>query len=237
MSRLTMSRGRIVRTSDGALRRDDGAGLVELIIVMGLTMILGTMIVMTFIQGTQAVYVSDARGADTAQAKLATENLSKQLRLAIDPDGAGMLTAFTTATPYDVTFYAASGNRTSTVGVVEPAQKVRIWLSEDGVLHQQVIAPVVTGGVTSWPGSGSTRTVGVDVVPGSLPLFTYLAVSDQTPGDNGVTETTLENTGGAVTDEALTTIQAVEVWVAVKSSGSRRSSPTTAVTRVTLLNR
>lgn len=216
---------------------DEGAGLVELIIVMALTMILGTMIVMTFVQGAQAVYVSDARGAETEQAKIATENLSKQLRLAIDPDGAGTLTAFQTARPYDVTFYAAGGNRTSTVGVVAPPQKVRIWLGSDGVLHQQVIPPVVSGTTTTWPGTGSTRTVGVDLVPDSLPLFTYLAAGDRGAGGNGVTTTTLPNTGGTVTGTALTSIEAVEVWVSVTSKGSQKGSPTTAVTRVTLLNR
>lgn len=217
--------------------QDSGAGLVELIIVMALTMILGTMIIMTFIQGAEAVFVSDARGADSQQAKLATENLSKELRLATDPDGAGPLLAFNVASKYDVTFYASVGNRTSTVGVVSAPQKVRIWLDNTGVIRQQVIPPVTVGVNTTWPGSGTTRVVGVNVVTNNLPLFTYLATGDTGTAANGVTVTSLPTTAGAVTGAARADIQAVEIWVAVLSPGTHKGSPTTAVTRVTLLNR
>ena len=86
------------RAAGGPTRDDAGVSLVELLISMILVSVLGTMIVTTFIQGANAAYDSDARTADTQQAKILTENTSRMLRLAVDPDGTGALTPFEVAT-------------------------------------------------------------------------------------------------------------------------------------------
>lgn len=221
-------------------RGDAGVSLAELLVVMMLVLVLGTMVVTTFLQGANAVFASDARGADTQQAKIATENVSKLVRLAVDPDGVGVGTAFVTATPFDATFYAALGNRGGYPNADAPPKKVRIWLDGSGVLRQQVIDPVVSGVTVSWPGSGTTRVVGRDLLTGTsaTPLFTYLAAGDTGAGADGVAVTSLPNTSGSVTTATgLAAIEAVEIWVGVTTQPAKRSTATTAVTRVTLLNR
>jgi type II secretory pathway pseudopilin PulG len=215
---------------------DAGVTLAELVISIALVSVLGTMVMLTFIQGSKAVFNADARGADTQQAKTATENLAKVLRLAVDPDGAGALRMFEAATSTDATFYAALGNKNSYPAADDPPKKVRVWLDGTGVIRQTVIQPQTSAGVTTWPGSGTTRVVGRDVVTGGLPLMTFLAASDTTTDADGVAVTSLANTAGTLSGATLGAVEAVEIWVSVATSDVHRDRATTAVTRVTMLN-
>jgi len=225
---------------------DDGVTLVELVMVMSLTLIISAMITSTFLTGMNAVFASDARGADTEQAKIATENTSKQLRLAVDPDGDGTLAAFDTASPKEVIFYAArrtpvvTTGGVTTGGVPTTPAKLHIWFGGDNVLRQQQALVTVSGSTVTYGAwdSTSTRVIGVNVVnSSSLPVFTYLKASDTTTNSGGVTISSLEDSSGSVTGSSLGDIEAVEIWVAINSNTSRTNNATTAVTRVTLLNR
>ncbi|NLT54110.1 MAG: hypothetical protein GXX79_05990 [Actinomycetales bacterium] len=223
------------RAAGGPTRDDAGVSLVELLISMILVSVLGTMIVTTFIQGANAAYDSDARTADTQQAKILTENTSRMLRLAVDPDGTGALTPFEVATPDEVVFYAADGNRSGAPSADTPPSKVRIYRDGD-VLKMNVKTAVVVGATTSWPGTGNTRTIGTGVANGSLPMFTYLAAGDIGVDADGVAVTSLDNVDGTLASGALGDVEAVEIWVKVATKSTTRSIGTTAVTRVTLLN-
>ncbi len=233
MTRLAI-RGRRSRVAN---ERDTGTTLVELSVTVLLIGVIGAMIMTTFIQGSSAVLNADARGVDSQQAKTATENMSKVLRVAADPDGEGAMTTFVTATPSEVVFYANLGNRTG--GADTPPRRVRIWLDWTGVIRQTVIQQLVSGTKTTWQGAVVTRILAQGVVSTGRPLLTYLAADDNVPNaTTGVTDTSVPNTNGTVTTTAnLGAIRAVEVWVSVRSSPDRRSAATTAVTRVTLLNR
>ncbi len=240
--------GRCAPGPGGDPGRDDGVSLVELLVVMLLTTLLGGMILATFVRGADAVYSADARGSATETTKVVTENLARSLRLAVDPDGTGSLTAFATATPTEATFYAADGTKTTALASPSPAAsptlradappvKVRIWLDASGVVRQTTVPPVTdAAGTTTWTGAGTTRVLARHVVTGGRPLFTYLAAGD-TPNTSGVTTTSLPNSAGTVTGAtALAAIKSVETWVTIRSTKTKTASTTTAVGRVTLLN-
>ncbi|GAB2694320.1 hypothetical protein GCM10027194_30660 [Thalassiella azotivora] len=217
--------------------RDAGFTLVELMVVMTLLMVIGAMLVMTFVQGTGAVFASESRQRDSLQAKVALENTTKALRTAVDPDGDGPLVAFEVAQQNRVVFYAALDNRGSYPSVDQPPRKVEIWL-QDGTLRLRTTMPAAGPTGTTWPGTGSTRIIGTNLRSGAgvVPLFTYLAAGDTYTDSTGRAITSLPTAGGAVTGTARESIEAVEVWVAAQSS-SKRTNETTVVSRVTLLNK
>lgn len=229
------------RPEHGPSVPDGGVTVVELLVAMSLTLVIGTMLVLTFSQGVAAVISADARGADAQVARVALDNTTKALRTAVDPDGKGDgvvdLPVFEVAAPEEVVFYAALGNRTGGATADSPPRKVRIW--RDGtLLRQSETLPVVSGATTSWTGATTTRIVAQDLVPGAArPTFTYLAASDTAVDAAQRSVSSLPVDGaGAVTTAARADIRSVEVWVSVSSS-TRRTAPTSAVSRVTLMNR
>jgi type II secretory pathway pseudopilin PulG len=226
---------------DAARDHEHGFTVVELLVAMSLTMVIGTMLVLTFGQAVRAVVSADARGADAQVARVALDNTTKALRTAVDPDGMGDgvvdLKAFEVAAPEEVVFYAALGNRTAGVTADAPPVKVRIW--RDGtVLRQSVTQPVTAASTTTWTGATTTRMVARDLVPAAVrPTFTYLAANDTAVDAAQRSISSLPVDGaGAVTTAARPDIGSVEVWVSVNSSVAR-NTPTSAVARVTLLNR
>lgn len=229
------------RPEHGPSAPEGGFTVVELLVAMSLTLVIGTMLVLTFSQGVAAVISADARGADAQVARVALDNTTKALRTAVDPDGKGDgvvdLPAFVVAAPEEVVFYAALGNRTGGATADAPPRKVRIW--RDGtLLRQSETLPVVSGATTSWTGATTTRIVARDLVPGAArPTFTYLAANDTAVDAAQRSVSSLPVDGaGAVTTTARADIRSVEVWVSVSSS-TRRTAPTSAVSRVILMNR
>jgi type II secretory pathway component PulJ len=233
-----VNRRAAARARDAA---EGGFTVVELLVSMSLTTVIGTMLVLTFSQAVSAVVGADARGADAQVARVALDNTSKALRTAVDPDGKGDgvvdLPAFEVAGPEEVVFYAALGNRTGTATADAPPRKVRIW-RDGALLRQSETLPVTSGSTTSWTGATTTRIVAIDLVPAATrPTFTYLAAGDTAVDAAQRSVSTLPVDGaGAVTAAARPDISSVEVWVSVSSS-ARRTTPTSAVARVTLLNR
>jgi type II secretory pathway pseudopilin PulG len=216
---------------------DSGITLVELTVSMTIMMIASTALLYAFVQGMNASLVSQSRTADALTAKTATENATKALRTAVDPDGAGVgMKAFESAGPQDVTFYAALGNRTGAPAADGKPVKVRIW--RDGAqLKMTTIQSSLNGsGTVVWTGAGSTRIVANDLVSTGNPIFTYLASSDLTTSTTTTPTTSLPRTGNNVAASALNDIDAVEAMVSIQSS-SRRGTPTTATSRVALLNK
>lgn len=213
--------------------------LAELLVTIGLLSIVGTLVLSTFVRGLATSRNSDARSADGAAARIALEDMTKQLRAAVDPDGDGPLLAFETATPTDVTFYAAVGNRSSEPAADGPPQRVRFWLdtAERAVKSQVVKGVLGSGGATTWPGAGVTRVLARGAaVPQPRPVFTYLGAVDQTLNADNTTRSSLLASGGALTAEGRSSVDAVEIWLTLQTDTGGRRVPTTAVSRVTLLN-
>ena len=77
----TRARGR----ADGS---DRGTSLVEVLVVMGLMGLIGTLVMTLSISTAKALRGADERGADTQQVRVALEAVTRALRSAVDPDGA-----------------------------------------------------------------------------------------------------------------------------------------------------
>lgn len=216
---------------------DSGITLVELTVSMTIMMIASTALLFAFVQGMNATMVSQSRTADALTAKTATENVTKALRTAVDPDGASVgMKAFESAGPQDVTFYAALGNRTGAVAADTKPVKVRIW--RDGAqLKITTVASSLNGsGTVVWTGAGQTRIVASDLVNTGDPMFIYLAGADLTSSTATAPTSSLPLAGDNIAASALNDIDAVELSVTIHSS-TRRGTPTTATSRVALLNK
>lgn len=216
---------------------DSGITLVELTVSMTIMMIASTALLYAFVQGMNASMVSQSRTADALTAKTATENATKALRTAVDPDGAGVgMKAFESAGPEDVTFYAALGNRTGLPAADTKPVKVRIWRDGAQLKITTIQSSVNGSGTVVWTGTGSTRIVASDLVSTGNPIFTYLASGDLTASTTTTPTTSLPLSGSNIAAAALNNIDAVEARVSIQSS-SRRGTPTTATSRVALLNK
>ena len=221
------------------LRGDAGVSLVELFVVILVLGVLGTLLLRTFVAGTSAATTAERRGHDAQQVRVAMDTLTRGLRTAVDPDGAGPLRAVQPgSTGRDVTFYA-----NLRVGVVDPAppDRVRLWVDGSGALREQVSDGQWDATHTPlWPSVTREREVlrGVRVdlpAAGPRPVFTFLRREDTTQQANGATQTSVEMASGALTDSltGARKVEAVEVWL---SAGTPGADPVTAVSRVTLLN-
>lgn len=80
-ARLRTALGR--RHGDG---RDRGSSLVELLVVMGLMGLIGTLVMSVSVQTAKVLTRSGDRGGDTQQARVALEAMTRTLRGAVDPD-------------------------------------------------------------------------------------------------------------------------------------------------------
>lgn len=221
------------------LRGDAGTSLLELLVIMIVVGVLGTLLLRAFVAGTSAATTAERRGFDAQQVRTAMDTVTRALRTAADPDGVGPVRAVQPgSTGQDVTFYA-----NVQVGIVDPAppDRVRLWVDGSGVLREQVWDGQWDATHTAvWPALTRERVVlrGVRVdVPAGDPraVFTYLQRSDTTPAANGTTTTTVDVVSGALSDSltGARTVEAVEVWLSAGKSGA---DPVTAVSRVTLLN-
>ncbi|PIE26750.1 MAG: hypothetical protein CSA58_07615 [Micrococcales bacterium] len=210
---------------------DDGLTMTELLVATVIMMIASTALLYAFVQGMNASIVSSSRTADAMTAKTATENATKALRTARDPDGADGLKAFELAAPDEVIFYAAL-NR----GPSDTPARVRIY--RDGTELKMNTVEGSTNpatGTLQWTGAGSTRTIGQDIVAGSTPVFAYLTKPDPASGQTEPTQSLLTS-GGKIADSALNDIDVIEVSLSMNSS-SRRNTTTTTISRVSLLNK
>ncbi len=203
------------------------------------------MVFVTFTQGLEATRSTDARTNDGAHARLALADASKLLRTAVDPDGLGGHVAVDLATPTEIVFFAAVGSKGTTVTDDRYPFKARIWLDPvTETLIEQRFEPVVTvvNGIESpsWDIPGPNHIIARSVVlPQPGPIFTYLAENDFDVGADGRAISSLLRDGaGDVTDiDERVKIRGIEMWISLNSAPNKRAEATTAVSRVTLLNR
>ena len=162
---------------------DRGASLAELLVVMALMGLIGTMVMSVSVQVAKALRGAAERSDDSQDARVALEAMTRALRSAVDPDEDGPLTAFVDAgghpelgsTPFQVGFFSAYQQDVeadvdgSTTTTTEPA-RYRIWLQQEPdpatgeaqwVLRQRI-----------WPWPGTRDSLGHPTWPAPTDLAT-----------------------------------------------------------------
>lgn len=152
------------------LRADAGLTLVELLMVMLLMAVVGTL-ASTWVIGTQRTAAGfTARVDDLADARLAVERITRDLRVAIRPRN-GTAAFAAGATVSDVTFYA-----NLTAG---PPLRVRYVLTGTGTTGQLVREQTAARGTVqpyTYPAAPDSSMVLARSLDVSVPLLTYYDV-------------------------------------------------------------
>ena len=95
-----------LRTALRRPRGDRGTSLAELLVVMGLVGLIGTLVMSVSVQTAKVLTRSGDRGGDTQQVRVALEAITRTLRGAVDPD------------TVPKTVYAAAGTACNPAGTV-----------------------------------------------------------------------------------------------------------------------
>lgn len=231
---------------------DGGISMVELMVAMTVTLVLGAMVSMFFVQAMQATRKSDGRNEISSQGRVAMDSWSKLLRTVEDPDLAGTLPRIQVLEPNRVVFFASLDNRTAVpngAGVINYGSdalpiKVELWLdSATGQLRERrTTGARDASGTASWTATPTERVVARGVsqttTPGgtTVPLFTPLAGSDLDTNADGFSDSTVPGAGGTLTQAQLGAVDGVEVAFQVRAGTGRTGTPQTFVSRITFVN-
>lgn len=166
-------------------RGDAGVTLVELLVVMALMGVVGSLVMSWFVAMTRNISEQTSRVTDAADARYALEYLSKDLRMAIRPR------------PGTPAFTASSSDRAVEFYVNVPRgvpALVRYSVQTAGGGNQQLVreyTPAAAGGPPySWPSSGTKRLVLVprlDPADGFRLSYTTASEADLPPCSSTVT--------------------------------------------------
>jgi prepilin-type N-terminal cleavage/methylation domain-containing protein len=233
----------------GAERRDRGSTLTEMLVVM---LILGIVVAAT---ATLTIGITRTTGQNIARqdqvdaARTAVERISKTTRTAVKPsqllstcsDACEATSAFLQGSGTSMQFYANLNNAGNAVGPSRITYTVATTGADAGVLIEKVQRPdsatPSNDGYTycNAEASGATAackarltvrrfTAGVST---ASPVFTYYKV-DGTP--------LTVASGGALSAADLKSVLAIEVRMAVRSTGPNAPKQTTYIQRITLPN-
>jgi Tfp pilus assembly protein FimT len=217
------------------LRSDEGLGLAEMIVTVGLTAVVGMFTFALLVQGIRSTAGTAVRQDDAGQARIAIEAMSRNLRAAISPaqiqgasctSGCDATTGVTAASPDAITFYA----NVNADGAAPSRVTYRVVGS---TLEETVQAPTVSGLTYSFCSPGAscpvrTRTLvrGLVAPTPAAPLFQYLREDGFTPQTFGTPATAVE----------LGNIDSVEILARVSTSAKWKTPPTSVTMRVALPN-
>lgn len=222
---------------------EEGSSLAELLVGIMLMGIVGVLLTSVFSAAINTTLRTSARTTDTNTLNIALATTTKALRTADDPDEALLLPRFQGAAANEVTFFAAVGNRgtVAAAGRYNDTLPARVRFTYDATTRQllEQVTPGVTlaNGNLAYTGTPRTRVLAEDVVAGSAPIFSYFFLS--TPAAPGAPQTEQQMTpptGASLSAADRDRISSVEVRLTVQSTPSRRTTSTTSLARVTLLN-
>lgn len=215
----------------------DGFTVAELLTTMGLTGVLGALLMSFMFQALDTSSDITARTTEVNAVNLAMERMIRPISMVVDPDGhTGSLQAVEVATEETARFYAALGTLAATPVADAPPTLVTLRLDTgSGTLHQTLTAGVrAADGSLSWPESGRRDVLLAEKVaanPEGRPLLRYLsqaeAAADTAPAISSL-DTTLAH------DRDLIAGVLVEVTI---GTGDAAHRPTTVSSRVALINR
>jgi Tfp pilus assembly protein PilV len=219
------------------LRADDGLTLVEVLVTLALTTLVGALTFQLLILGIRSTGSTSVRQDNAGRARVAIEAMSKNLRTAIAPSqfkdmtctaGCTATTALTAAGPSSVTFYANIN------GVASPPSRITYAVTGT-TLVETVQAPVVASATQysyCTPGAGCavrTRTLARRVVAptAAAPLFAYYGDGASPP---------MLTFSAPPTAAELALVDAVDIVLKVATSSKWGTPPTTVTMRVALPN-
>lgn len=228
---------RAVRGPDG----DAGVSLAELAVGMGLTAIVLVGLGTVFTGTMRTVGAVNVKSSTTADLRIATESMSRSLRVALQPKGT--TSAISAGTQRAMTFYTLINRSTgpTPTGIsVEPLpMRVEYWhdgtcLNEARTPATAVVSPPATGPFYSWP--TTSRTVVCLMRTSMPPTFSYYTSGLLTSASVPVAPITLATPTTALTAAQLTSVQSVEVSLNAKDASRPTLSGSSASFRVTLQN-
>ncbi len=232
---------------DARVHDDEGMSLVELLVAMAVTLVLGAMVSMFFIDATQATRKTDGRNEISSQGRVAMDSWSKLLRTVEDPDLAGTLPRIQQMDANRIVFYASLDNRTAVPnasGAINYATdglpiKVELWYD---ATTKELRERRWTGtrdalGVASWTGTPSERVVARNVgLVGTRPLFAPLRNTDVDTNADGYSDSTIPGAGTALTSASLSLVDGVEVVFTSSAGTGRTGAVQTFVSRIAFVN-
>ena len=222
-------------------RDDEGFTLVELLVVMMLMGILGTLLLSTFTTQVDATRTVERRGDDVQEVRIAMDTMSRTVRTAIDPDGRGAgadaatpRNAFVSAGPTELTFYANINVRDAAAGTIGLPTLVSYTLDDGVMTETRTPGTRAADGQLDWPAAGAAaRVIARDVVDiaGRSRFEFVLERCPLVAGTPTCTTTTVSDSDIVATD--YDDVQAVQVRLAVSSGDG---TPVEAVQTLTLPN-
>jgi len=239
------------RARHAAQDADAGISMVELVVAMAVTLVLGAMVSMFFIQAVQQTRKVDGRNEISSQGRIAMDSWSKLLRTVEDPDLGGTLPQIQQMEGDRIVFYASLDNRTAVpdaAGAIDYATdalpiKVELWLdTSTNQLHERRWTGARdAAGVASWAGTPSERVVARNVGlvaagAGTRPLFTPLRSTDVDTDADGYSDSTVTGAGMNLTSAALSTVDGVEVAFTATAGTGRTGTVQTFVSRIAFVN-
>lgn len=215
-------------------RRDEdrGVSLIEMIIVMTLLSLVVTLVATVFVSSLRQNRTVIAKTTSTADARIAMEALSRDLRVALPPDGASP--AVSKAEPGHVEYYAALGASTATT---DPLPS-RVDFSIDSTvrcLRRDITPAVQVGANLTWPASGTVSTCVAlgDVNADGSALFTYLPLATVLVPNPPAFDASAP---GGVAATNLSSIASVRINLRVTDTTSPAVPPTLVQGQVSLIN-
>jgi Tfp pilus assembly protein PilW len=219
---------RRLRAATAAGRRESGLSLAEMLIAMMMASVvlltLGSLFISSFRENRTVI----GKTTSTADARIAMEAMTRELRVAAVPPG--QATAITSATATAVTFYASIGTTTATTDPQPQLVTLRID-NTNHCLWREITPATVVGTVWSWPAAnkaagcvarGNINASGAD-------LFTYYPLNSD--GSIGTTPFT-----AAQLSTNLGKIGAVGLTLSVTDTANPTVNPTVLQDQVTLIN-
>jgi Tfp pilus assembly protein PilV len=139
------------RARDLRLRGEAGVSLIELLMAMVLTTILGAITLTLFVQVDKATTTNTDRAVNTGQARTVLESWSSYLQVSDGPTAGNAVNRFEWFTSTDVAFYANLYNRSQTA-VSTTGAPTLIWLRLDstGRLVEEQFSPIPTSYPAAW---------------------------------------------------------------------------------------
>jgi hypothetical protein len=211
---------------------DAGITLVEVSVTMVLGALVLTLIGSLFMSSLRQNRTVTARTMATADARIALEGLTRDLRVAIAPNASTPAMIF--AGPRQVTFYASRGPSTATT---DPRPSKVDYQIDTGAacLRRTITTAAVAGnGTVSWPAANARSTCLARGVfnAGSAQLFTYWPWSKTgTPAP-----TAFPMSGGQVSAASLDDIASVQITLTNADTANPAVKPVRLTDQVSLMN-
>lgn len=227
--------GRNGSSGSEAGRNEAGMSLVELAVTAAITSVVLAGVATVFIGSVRTVRTVNSQTSTSADARIGMESITRNLRVAIRPDGES--SALVLATSDAVSFYALI-NRTGAAATSSLVATL-VELSYDGTCINEAHTPART--LTSPPTGGpfyawdTGRTSTCLLRTSVAPQFAYYATPVLTDSSGVDIPPLTVPTGGLATAD-LTTVQSIQVTLVVKEAANPTLAGSTSLSRVTLTN-